>query len=88
MIFRDVGGSRQPLGPFLRISRILVILKARPVQKSTCFLGQNTATNTFSAVLYFDCFFECFCYRIFVILGARRLHFSSYLCVLLGARGL
>ena len=36
----------------------------------------------------FVLFFSMFLYWIFVILGARRLHFSSFLCVLLGALGL
>ena len=60
MIFSDVGGPGLALRPILRISWIIVILGARPAQKSTCFLGQNAPTNTFFAVLYFTVFFNVF----------------------------
>ena len=57
VIFRDVGGSRQPLEPVLMILGIVVILMARPVRKRSRFFSQNATTDTFFAVLCLLCFF-------------------------------
>ena len=81
MIFRDVGGPGLALRPILRISGIIVILGALPTGKSRPFLGQNAATKTFFAVLYFTVFLNGFCYWIFVILGSGG-SISAPFCVL------
>ena len=60
MIFRDVGGSRQPLEPVLRIWVIVVILMARLVLNTTRFFSQHAASGTFFAVLRFLYFSNLF----------------------------
>ena len=60
MIFSDIGGSRHPLEPVLRIWGIVVILMAHPVRKPVRFLSQNAAIDQFFAACDFYVFLSVF----------------------------
>ena len=56
VVFCDIGGTRQPLEPILRIWGIVVILMARPVRATIQFVGQSVTIDQ----LFWSCVFLYF----------------------------
>ena len=88
MIFRDVGGSGLALRPILRISGIIVILGAFPARKTSPILGEHAATNTFFAVLHFNCFYLNVFLLGFFDFGCQETTFYFLFVCFVGSPGL